>query len=145
MHAIVEKLLTSPEPSVRFKVRVGVLCETPDSPGIRALQEEVRTSPRVGTLLGDGEIHRHRHLYAKWKGAHWVLLRLADIGYPAGDDALRPVMDRVLECWLHPDALREYECRTTAQARRARGVPIMNGRARRCASQQGNALYSATV
>ncbi|HPU84041.1 MAG TPA: hypothetical protein PLE60_01720 [Candidatus Latescibacteria bacterium] len=145
MHAIVEKLLTSPEPSVRFKVRVGVLCETPDSPGIRALQEEVRTSPRVGTLLGDGEIHRHRHLYAKWKGAHWVLLRLADIGYPAGDDALRPVMDRVLECWLHPDALREYECTTTAQARRLRGVPIMNGRARRCASQQGNALYSATV
>ena len=36
---------------------------------------------------------RRHSAYKKWDGAHWVLSILADLGYPAGDEALRPLME----------------------------------------------------
>jgi hypothetical protein len=81
-------------------------------------------------------------VYYKWQGLHWVLASLADLGYPAGDKALFPIRDRLVEFWLDPSYFREFEARTKAEAYRQRGVPNMRGRYRRCASQQGNALYS---
>jgi hypothetical protein len=84
-------------------------------------------------------------IYDKWQGAHWVLANLAQLGYPEGDDALLALRDRVLEHWLHPDYYREFEARTKADGHRGPGVPVMEGRYRRCASQQGNALLSMTV
>jgi hypothetical protein len=82
------------------------------------------------------------HAYKKWTGAHWVLATLADIGYPPADEGLVPVRDRVLDCWLNPEALQERVCTKAPPAFKDRGVPIVQGRARRCASQQGNALFS---
>src|SRR5207245_7747904 len=41
-----------------------------------------------------------------------------------------------------PPYFREFEARTQAAAYRQRGVPLMRGRYRRCASQQGNALLA---
>jgi hypothetical protein len=114
--AMVETLLKSPSPAIRWRVRARVLGE-PD-PG---LQDEIRDSPMVRQLL-DGA--SHAPVYAKWQGPHWVLAALADLGYPPGDPALEPVRERVLDTW------------TTTRP------PFVDGRHRAHASQQGNALRS---
>jgi hypothetical protein len=149
--SVLQALLTSKEPSIRWKARVQVLGEDRDSKAIRALEEEIRTSPRVRALLSRrkdlGRPGTARQVYNKWQGVHWVLARLADIGYPREDASLVPIRDRVLECWLKPAYFREFEAKTEAEAykRHHDGVPVMRGRARRCGSQQGNALYSVTT
>lgn len=127
---IIQRLLGSDEPTIRFKVRVNVLGEDPQSDSIRALQENIRASPRVQSLLSergaDGKIPYHP--YAKWYGAHWVLATLADLGYPPGDTSLIPLREQVLDCWLSRHHITS--------------VRVIQGRARRCASQEGNALYA---
>ncbi len=144
---VVQRLLESEEPSVRFKVRVGVLGENPRSKAIRALREEIRRSPRVRQMLKhrdrEGRIEPVRHVCRKWFGAHWVLPALADIGYPPGDRTLRPVFEQVFECWLGEWTTNDVVCKNGDDLRRCKGVPVINGRARRCGSQQGNALYAA--
>jgi hypothetical protein len=78
MAEIVEQLIESEEPSVRYKVRVGVLGEGEGSRAIRALREEIRESARVRALLSerspDGTLTHHP--YHKWLGSHWVLTML---------------------------------------------------------------------
>ncbi len=140
---------TSPEPSLRWKTRVHVLGEERSAKAVRALEEEVRKSPRVRTLLSRrahlGRPGTAHSVYYKWQGLHWVLASLADLGYPEADQTLGPMRDRLLEFWLNPNYFREYDATTAAQAYRLRGVPRMEGRYRRCASQQGNALYTLTT
>jgi hypothetical protein len=114
--SIVASLLASPEPAIRWKVRTGVLGEPAG-----AVREEVRGSALVRRLLSGGGIDT----YVKWQGPHWVLAALADLGYPPGDEALHPLRDRVLATWL--DA--------------SRPPPLLRGRHRAHASQQGNALW----
>lgn len=142
---VIDALLASGEPSVRWKVRVGVLGEDPDSAAVRALREEIRRSPRVRTLTArrdaTGRIDSGRSIYDKWQGAHWVLASLADLGYPAGDSTLFTTRDEILDVWLAPPFYVEFEARTKADAYKKEGVPVMDGRHRRCASQQGYALY----
>lgn len=148
---IVQDLLRSPEPSIRWKARVNVLGEERGSKAVRSLEEDVRRSPRVRALLSRrdqlGRPGTARKVYNKWQGVHWVLASLADLGYPVGDEALLPIRDRILEFWLNPRYFREFEARTKTQAYAGHhdGVPAMQGRYRRCASQQGNALYSLTA
>lgn len=129
---IVDELLRSDEPSIRWKVRFHLFGE--DS---KKLREEVRRSPRVKALLA----RTTPHVYAKWQGAHWVLATLAELGYPPGDDRLLPLRDRVYDGWLDERYFREFEAARKAEAYRQDGVPVMRGRHRRCASQQGNALH----
>ncbi|MDI6739581.1 MAG: hypothetical protein QME74_04370 [Candidatus Edwardsbacteria bacterium] len=142
---VIDALLMSPEPSVRWKVRVNVMGENPDSPKLRGLGQEIRHSLRVRALLSrqgrDGRIASRRGVYDKWQGAHWVLAALADIGYPPGDRSLFPARDDVLECWLSKDYFREFEPKSRAQWYQKKGVPVIAGRHRRCASQQGNVLH----
>ena len=144
--AVVDAILRSPEPSIRWKARVEVLGENARSPRLTALGEEIRTSPRIRALLSRrtqlGRPGTARAVYYKWQGLHWVLASLADLGYPPGDDALRSIRHRVLDFWLSPAYFHEFEAKTEAAAYRQRGVPIVQGRYRRCASQQGNALLS---
>jgi hypothetical protein len=81
-------------------------------------------------------------VYYKSQGLHWVLASLADLGYPSGDDNLHAIRDRLMDFWLAPHYFTEFEARTKAEVYRHGGVPRMRGRYRRCASQQGAALYS---
>ncbi len=144
---LIDRLLHSDEPSVRWKVMVRVLGEDPHSRKIRDLQQEIRNSPRAKALLAgrDRRFVREAHVYAKWGGAHWTLAALAEIGYPAGDESLLPMRDQVLDVWLNPAFYREFESRISVPKHRsAEGVPKIQGRYRRCGSQQGNALYSIT-
>jgi hypothetical protein len=142
----VATLLRSAEPSIRWKMRLGVMGDDPRSRSMRALREEIRRSPRMRALLARrdqlGKAGTARQVYYKWQGLHWVLAALADLGYPEGDEGLLAIRDRVVGFWTAPAYFHEFRAVTRAAAYRERGVPIMNGRHRRCASQQGNALRS---
>ncbi len=142
----INRLLNSDEPSIRWKTRVNVLGENPASAKIKKLQLEIRNSPRVKRLLaktGDsGKIIGNKNVYFKWQGAHWILASLADIGYPAGDKFLFTARDRVLDQWLSDYYYKEFLAESKEKSYLKEGVPLMNGRYRRCGSQQGNALFS---
>ena len=150
---VVRRLLRSQEPSIRWKTRVWVLEEDPESHAIRRLQHEVATAPRTRALLKDrkrpGPRGTPTGVYHKWLGDHWALAHLAELGYPPCDHSLQPRIDRALECWLQPAYFREWVAKGTSEAEQStnadRGVPCLRGRYRRCASQQGNALYYATT
>ena len=132
MKEIINMLLESSEPSIRYKTRVNVLGEDPSSEAVLLLQKEIRASERICTLLknrdSSGRLESANNPYKKWYGAHWVLASLADLGYPKDDESLFPIIDFVLDYWL--DSSYFYK------------VPIIEGKARRCASQQGNILFS---
>ena len=116
---------------------------------MRALGEEIRNSPRVRTLLArqgpDGRLVAGQSVYQKWQGAHWVLASLADLGYPAADDRLGPIRDQVVEAWLDPRFFRDVEVEQKKNAYKHDAVPLIDGRYRRCASQQGNPLLSMVL
>jgi hypothetical protein len=139
-----ERLLASDEPSIRYRTLVDVLGGDPSSSDAVRARAEIRTCPRVRRLLDrrDAGGRLPGHVYAKWSGAHWVLAALAELGYPPGDPELLPLRDQVYDCWLSPGHTREFEASTKAGAYRERGVPVIEGRARRCGSQEGYALWS---
>jgi hypothetical protein len=142
--SVIDVLLRSDEPSVRWRVRTQLLGEDEQAPRNRRLRQEVRRSPRVQRLLG--AVGEPPDVYAKWHGAHWVLSALADLGHPPGDPSLYPMRDRVLDRWLGPQYFREFTASGKAASYRGNGgVPVLDGRHRRCASQQGNALRYLTV
>lgn len=66
------------------------------------------------------------HPYQKWTGAHWRLVSLVELGVPQGFRPAVRATDLVLD-WLLSEA-------------HLRNVPLIHGRYRRCASQEGNAL-----
>jgi hypothetical protein len=110
----VERLLDSPEPAIRRLARRDLLGQDgPDDP----LEGEL-----VQALLDDGG----GHPYGKWRGAHWRLVSLVELGIPAGEPRAVAAAETVLD-WLAGDGHR-------------RRIPTIAGRVRRCASQEGNAL-----
>jgi hypothetical protein len=145
---LIRALLRSEHPSIRWQVRTGALGEDPSAPALRRLRGRIRESPVAQALLARrdraGEIHVRHNPYDKWQGAHWVLASLAEIGYPPGDETLAPLRDQVFALWLRDTYYREFAADSRQKAYRGSGVPVMRGRYRRCASQQGNALLSAS-
>ena len=145
--SIIHKLLNSPEPSIRYKTRVLLLDESKNSARNKKLRREIKRSTRVRSLLKNrntkGQLEPVKHVYKKWQGAHWVVARLADIGYPEGDEDLLPMISQLFDLWLSPTFVHEVIRDVEQPAYKDKAVPIMQGRARRCASQQGNALFSA--
>jgi hypothetical protein len=103
MQPILEDLLASPEASVRYQAQLYLLDADPASEKMRRLQDEIRTSPRVQTLLSerlpDGTIPRRP--YNKWLGTHWVLTILAELHYPPGDTSLQPMVEQEVEMILN--------------------------------------------
>jgi len=146
VESVIDTLLNSDIPSIRYKIRVNVLGEDPSSNSIRELQNQIKESPLVRALLRErdasGRIAPRISVYAKWQGAHWVMATLADIGYPAEDPGLEPVRDQLQEHWLASNFYTEFDAPSKSAAYRSAGVPVMEGRHRRCASQQSNALWS---
>jgi hypothetical protein len=126
---LVDRLLRSDEPSIRLQVRQGVQGAT--EADVVDLREQVRRSSRVATLLSergaDGTIRAHPYR-AKWDGAHWVLVTLAELGYPAGDEALIPLREQMLDWLFSSDYLGSLG--------RVHGLPRLHG------SIEGNALWA---
>jgi hypothetical protein len=126
---IIEKLLKSKEPSIRYKVHVNILGQDQNSSKIKALQKHIKTSQRIRSLLS----HRNKNgkiperPYAKWYGAHWILADLAELGYPPNDRSLAPLREQI-HSWLFS---QKHEDK----------IISINGKVRRCASQEGNALH----
>jgi hypothetical protein len=125
------RLLQSDEAAIRYKTLAMVLDYPPESPEAGQARRAIPSSERVRMLLSErddtGRIPFHP--YFKWRGAHWVLACLADLGYPAGDSSLRPLMEQVYT-WL----LGKHH---------TMNIKTIAGRTRRCASQEGNALYAS--
>jgi hypothetical protein len=95
---------------------------------VEAAKKQIPTGPVIRTLLSgqkaDGGFGVHP--YQKWTGAHWRLVSLVELGIPSGFRPAVKATDLVLK-WLLGEA-------------HLRNVPKIDGRYRRCASQEGNAL-----
>jgi hypothetical protein len=128
---LINSLLNHVEPAIRYKTRVHILGDDPSDPGLVNLREQIRSSPIMQRLLSergpDGKINQHP--YKKWNGSHWILTHLAELEYPPNDNSLLPLRDQVYE-WLSSDHHRQ-------------SIKSINGRVRRCASQESNALFSS--
>ena len=118
---VIDTLLRSDEPSIRWKVLVRVLGEDPHSTKIRELREEIRVSPRVKALLAGGErgSTQEPKVYAKYQGVHWVLAALAEIGYPPGDESLLSMCNQVLRHWLSTSFYKEFESNSAVPKHRS--------------------------
>jgi hypothetical protein len=121
--AAVDWLLASEEPAVRYLARREVLGE-PVEPD----PDEILAGPKVRGLLAgqraDGGFGVHP--YAKWTGAHWRLVSLVELAVPADEPRALAAAETVL-AWL------------CGERHRAR-IREVDGLARRCASQEGNAV-----
>jgi len=139
------------EPALAWKLAVGVRGNRDDSPEAQRARDEVRTAPLVRLLLSDVDKEQwgvdasgnYKHFrgdrvsggqvrpfpYTKCSGSHWILSILADLGYPAGDASLRPMMDETFACWLS-ETHKKY-------------IRLIAGRTRRCASQEGYAVWAS--
>ena len=87
---LIDTLLKSDEPSIRWKVLTGVLGEDSGSRKIKDLRDEIRESRRAQAILAGRDKHyvREPYVYANWRGAHWTLSMLAELGYPEIDGEL---------------------------------------------------------
>ena len=124
----IEWLLQSEDPSIRYLTLTEVLGEPVDSPEAQSARKQIPAGPRVRALLAgqrpDGGFGVHP--YQKWGGAHWRLVSLVELGFPAGEQRALAAIGQVLR-WLTGDTHR-------------RAIKKINGLTRRCASQEGNAL-----
>ena len=126
---ILKFLSENPDPIIRWKVARNLSSEPYSIPNIGNSRNELETSPIIQRLLSDRKDDGciPYHPYDKWFGAHWVLSILADLSYPEGDESLRPLMEQCYE-WLLSKDHQKY-------------IRVINGRVRRCASQEGNCVY----
>ena len=120
--------LLGTQPALAWKLAVNVLGKDTSSPDARRAAEQVRNAPLVQALIATCD--RKHGAYRKWAGAHWVLSILADLGYPPGDQALRPLMETTFDTWMSA-----YHDK--------RHLRVIEGRVRRCASQEGYAIWSS--
>jgi hypothetical protein len=125
MNTVIERL--GSEPALAWKLAVNVQGQAPDSLPARKAAETVRNSPLATQMLAGRDTSGHA--YRKWIGSHWILSLLADLGCPAGDASLRPLMEETYNAWLG-----DYHFKH---------IKKIAGRTRRCASQEGNAVWSS--
>jgi hypothetical protein len=138
----VDRLMAAEDPSLAFLARRDLANEDPTAPSMRRLQARIRTSPRISALL-EGHAREGASTYGKWKGAHWVVLHLAFLAHPGGDERVEKLVDETLAHWTAPRFLRDEEVRSVVRS--PDFVPVIAGKARRCASQQGGALLAAVT
>ena len=117
---IARVLAAMDEPFVRYKIRLNVSTRPPRDREIRILRDEIRESTLVRTLLAELDAMGRIPLPPshRWRGAHWVLYLLADLGSAPRDKSLGALRDQACEWLLHPQ----------------RPEPI-------CGALEGNALY----
>jgi hypothetical protein len=123
-------LLDSDEPAVRYLTRRDLLGDR-DGEAAAADSARILHGPKVRALLAGQQPDGGFGVgpYSKWSGAHWRLVSLVELAAPAGEPRLVAAASTVLD-WL---AGRSHR----------RGVKVIDGLARRCASQEGNALAVA--
>jgi hypothetical protein len=146
----VKWLLDSGDPSIQYLTLTSILDEPRESAEVRSVERRILRGPIVRTLLSGQRKASGRvpvkmsskkynylkfsaqaggfgvHPYQKWTGAHWRLVSLVDLSIPAGHRPAIAAARQVLR-WLWGESHRKH-------------IVTINGRTRRCASQEGNAL-----
>jgi hypothetical protein len=129
----VQWLLHSEDPSVRHIAITEILDELDNLKEANAAWKLIPRGPRVRALLdgqkADGGFGVHP--YQKWTGAHWRLVSLVELRIPQGYRKAVMATDLVLKWLLSESHLSN--------------VPRIEGRYRRCASQEGNALAVSSL
>jgi hypothetical protein len=131
-------LLQSEEPAIRYLARRDLLDEES-----REDADAILSGPKVSALLAGQRPGEFRagpgwrskpgaefgfgvNPYRNWTGAHWRLVSLVELGIPPHEERACMAAEQVLGWWASPERIRK--------------VPVTDGLARRCASQEGNAL-----
>ena len=129
METVVEQLVTSTQPGVAWLAHTCLLDYPVDSPEASAARQVLCDNEQTRALLAAYPGGKRTHPYFKWTGAHWILAQLTDLGWPPGDERLRPLLNDTLT-WL-------------TSASHYQAIQVIEGKTRRCASQEGNALLSS--
>jgi len=125
------RLLGSDEPAIRHIALVELAGRPAGDPDVVEARRAIPTGRLVRGLVRDpSDGDRRIHPYSKWRGAHWRLVSLVDLGVPPDAAPLAELGEPVLD-WL------------TGSSHRG-NVPSIEGRSRRCASQEGNALTACS-
>ena len=129
---LVDSLCAHENPVVAHRARRLLAGEPSTAPAMRRLRRAIGASDMARRLLLalDGE---RFNPYRKWQGPHWTLYSLAEIGFPAGDERLLPLRHRIMDWMFAPAFLKPP---STAI------LPGEPDRPRRCASMEGNAVWS---
>lgn len=136
----IQFLLNSNDPSTRYLTLIDLLDKSNRSCEVKAACDQVLNGPRVKALLTGQHSGKQKskdsfgihpggfgvHPYKKWDGAHWRLVSLVELGIPAHEPRAVAAAAQVLE-WL------------TSESHRGK-IKAIDGRVRRCGSQEGNAL-----
>ncbi len=139
MKNIIDRLASSREPVIQYKIQVDVLGGDPDSEKMQKLQRKIRSSQLARQLLSekraDGRIPYHP--YGKWYGPHWILTDLADLHYQEDGRSLNALREQEYE-WLFSKTHFE----TAPFPRSHSGHVFSPDRPRIHASMEGNAIFS---
>jgi hypothetical protein len=132
---LIDSLCTHENPIVAYRARRLLAGESENSRALSKLRRAIGSSEMAKRLLLALEGERFNP-YRKWQGPHWTLYSLAEIGFPPGDERLLPLRQRVMDWMFAPAFLKPPSTQV---------LPDNPGRPRRCASQEGNTIWSQLV
>jgi hypothetical protein len=132
---LIDSLCAHENPVVAYRARRLLAGESECSPRMRTLRRAIGSSEMANRLLLALRGERFNP-YRKWQGPHWTLYSLAEIRFPAGDKRLLYLRQRVMDWMFAPAFLRAPSTVV---------LPDQPERPRRCASMEGNAIWSQLV
>jgi len=133
--ALINRLCGHDDPVVAYRARRLLAGESESSRALHRLRRAIGSSEMAQRLLLALNGERFNP-YRKWQGPHWTLYSLAEIGFPAGDERLLPLRQRVMD-WMFAPAFLKPPSTVV--------FPDQPRRPRRCASMEGNAIWSQLV
>jgi hypothetical protein len=132
---LIDLLCAHENPIVAYRARRLLANESESSQALQTLRSAIGSSEMAKRLLLALNGERFNP-YRKWQGPHWTLYSLAEIGFPAGDDRLLPLRQRVMDWMFAPAFLKPPSTMF---------FPDQPQRPRRCASMEGNTIWSQLV
>ena len=132
---LTDSLCARKDPVIAYRARSRLAGESEQSPAMRKLRRAIGES-KIAQRLLLGLCMERSNPYRKWQGPHWTLYSLAEIGFPAGEPRLLPLRQRVMD-WMFAPAFLKPPSTVF--------FPDQPRRPRRCASMEGNAIWSQVV
>lgn len=132
---LADSMCAHENPVVAYRARRLLGGEPENSRTLRKLRRAIGSSEMAERILLALNGERFNP-YRKWQGPHWTLYSLAEIAFPAGDRRLLPLRRRVMDWMFAPAFLKPP---STAF------FPGQPRRPRRCASMEGNTIWSQLV